>query len=173
MFDIQIISILPLFILAINYYEVNLYISMLVPVMLILLNDKVIMTLITIPTDGTLSIIHRLKNVVFCVVMFIRLKDYEHHVEDLINNYYYLPILGLIYFIPRYSQQEKHLEMDVIYRYFCIVYFKELFDLPTAYILSTLYYASTHGIDVRDHLLYSLIRYYFGVIPCVIIKLII
>ena len=172
MFDEFIIPTLPLLIILVNYMQDNFYIIMGLPVLLLLLNDRVIITMITMPVDGTSSIFHRLKNLIFCVIMFFKLKNYEHNVEDLINNYYFIPLLGLTYFIPIYSTQETHLEIDVIYRYFCLFYFKQSFGLPESYIITSLYYASSFGIDIRDHIIYSIISYLFGIIPCVAIKVI-
>lgn len=172
MFEPILIPFIPIIILIFNYSDFNAYLGILLPVILLTVRDSFIFILINLTSDSTENLFHRVRNVLCCTLMFNILRDHEHYQEDLINNYYFLPLLLLMYYVPIYSKQEKAFELDIIYRYFAVFYFRNMYEsIILVYIVQNLFYAQAFGLDVRDNIIYSIISYFFGVIPCIVIKI--
>lgn len=160
----------PILLIIFSITEYMYLLVLIIP--LLIFTNSFIFLLVTSDFLAT-TIISELRALILILVSLYYFKDYDHNTTDFVNNLlYFTPVViySLFYRIIT-KKQENMIHMDIIYRYYLIIYLREIFKIDIlVYLVQNIYYIQAFGYDIYDNLFFLGVFHFFGLIPCILLK---
>lgn len=180
MIETIIITIIPILIIVLNHIQEGFPI-MYAALPFLFFSDRFIFIILSSNINSEYNIINKSRSVVSICMSLYHFKNQEHFTEDFLKNeaifgfIFIFSILLVIFTRGRLvkNSYENTIEIDIIFRYFLIIFLRNYFDNSMIiYTLQMLYYIQCFGFDIIDNVLFTLVFHYFGLIPCMLLKMI-